>query len=76
MQLMKVSCWSEQHQEDDEPLAAVVIASDVAEAESLSKAVYRMRGFTRFIGEPAVDGLAGPPRVLGHTGQGAFSWRR
>jgi hypothetical protein len=76
MQLIRVECWTAEHEEDDEPLGMVVIAPDITEAEALCEATYRTQGFTKFRGEAVIDGLPGPTRVIGQDGQGSFSWRQ
>ena len=48
MQLVMVECWTEQHEEDNEPRNAAVITEDADKAIELCQARYGDAGFTRF----------------------------
>jgi hypothetical protein len=75
VKLITVNCWPFEHEDDSEPRRATVIASDAAEAVALAQARYASGGFDVFEIDAEIDWPApSPARVLGHAGQGPFTW--
>ena len=58
----------------DEPLVAIVVATNAAEAERVAKRRYQRQGYATFEGIAVSDGFRGPARVLGNTEQRAYGW--
>jgi hypothetical protein len=73
MNLITVRCRRPSDNEDDEPRVGVTIASSADEAEGL----LRNDEYMEVAVADIVEGnFPGPARLIGFTGQKAFSWDR